>query len=46
MAHGLEIAGGSSFPLTVTGQGLPLFMPKGTKIIQKMQRWIEDLEEY
>ena len=21
-------------------------MPKGTKIIQKMQRWIEDLEEY
>ncbi|MBQ3466322.1 MAG: threonine--tRNA ligase, partial [Firmicutes bacterium] len=30
----------------VVGQGLPLFMPKGTKIIQKMQRWIEDLEEY
>ena len=30
----------------VIGQGLPLFMPKGTKIIQKMQRWIEDLEEY
>lgn len=30
----------------VIGQGLPLFMPKGTKIIQKMQRWIEDLEDY
>ena len=30
----------------IIGQGLPLFMPKGTKIIQKMQRWIEDLEEY
>ena len=30
----------------VIGQGLPLFMPKGAKIIQKMQRWIEDLEDY
>ena len=30
----------------VIGQGLPLFMPKGTKMIQKLQRWIEDLEEY
>lgn len=30
----------------IIGQGLPLFMPKGTKIIQKMQRWIEDLEDY
>ncbi|MDY2960467.1 MAG: threonine--tRNA ligase [Hornefia sp.] len=30
----------------VLGQGLPLFMPKGTRIIQKMQRWIEDLEDY
>ncbi len=30
----------------VIGQGLPLFMPKGTKMIQKMQRWIEDLEDY
>ncbi|MCI5500783.1 MAG: threonine--tRNA ligase [Lachnospiraceae bacterium] len=29
----------------VIGQGLPLFMPKGTKIIQKLQRWIEDLED-
>ena len=29
----------------VIGQGLPLFMPKGTKMIQKLQRWIEDLEE-
>ena len=30
----------------VVGQGLPLFMPKGTKVIQKLQRWIEDLEDY
>ena len=29
----------------VIGQGLPLFMPKGTKMVQKLQRWIEDLEE-
>lgn len=29
----------------VIGQGLPLLMPKGTKIIQTMQRWIEDEEE-
>ncbi len=29
----------------VIGQGLPLLMPKGTKIIQKLQRWIEDLED-
>ena len=29
----------------VIGQGLPLLMPKGTKIIQTMQRWIEDLED-
>ena len=30
----------------VVGQGLPLIMPKGTKIIQKLQRWIEDEEDY
>ena len=30
----------------VIGQGLPLFMPKGTKVIQTLQRWIEDLEDY
>jgi threonyl-tRNA synthetase len=30
----------------VIGQGLPLFMPRGTKIIQRLQRWIEDLEDY
>ena len=30
----------------VIGQGLPLFMPNGTKMIQKLQRWIEDLEDY
>ena len=29
----------------VIGQGLPLLLPKGTKIIQKIQRWIEDLED-
>ena len=29
----------------VIGQGLPLFTPKGTKMIQKLQRWIEDLED-
>jgi threonyl-tRNA synthetase len=29
----------------VIGQGLPLFTPKGTKMIMKLQRWIEDLEE-
>ena len=29
----------------VIGQGLPLIMPKGTKMIQKLQRWIEDLED-
>ena len=29
----------------VIGQGLPLFTHKGTKMIMKLQRWIEDLEE-
>lgn len=29
----------------VIGQGLPLLMPKGTKIVQTLQRWIEDEEE-
>ncbi|MDD6102816.1 MAG: threonine--tRNA ligase [Clostridiales bacterium] len=29
----------------VIGQGLPLLMPKGAKIIQTMQRWIEDTED-
>lgn len=29
----------------VIGQGLPLIMPKGVKMIQKLQRWIEDLED-
>ena len=27
------------------GQGLPLFMPKGAKLFQTLQRWIEDTEE-
>lgn len=30
----------------VIGQGLPLLMPKGAKIIQTLQRWIEDEEDY
>ncbi len=29
----------------VIGQGLPLMLPKGVKMIQKLQRWIEDLED-
>ena len=29
----------------VVGQGLPLMLPKGTKMIHKLQRWIEDLED-
>ena len=29
----------------VIGQGLPLFPPKGTRMIMKLQRWIEDLED-
>ncbi|MBO4214394.1 MAG: threonine--tRNA ligase [Lachnospiraceae bacterium] len=27
------------------GQGLPLFTHKGTKMIMKLQRWVEDIEE-
>lgn len=29
----------------VIGQGLPLLLPKGARMIQKMQRWIEDMED-
>ncbi len=29
----------------VIGQGLPLMLPKGVKMIQKLQRWVEDLED-
>ena len=29
----------------VIGQGLPLMLPNGTKVIMKLQRWIEDLED-
>jgi len=29
----------------VIGQGLPLFTPRGTRMIMKLQRWIEDLED-
>ena len=31
--------------VNVIGQGLPLFMPKGSKMIQTLQRWVEDEEE-
>lgn len=27
------------------GQGLPIMLPKGTKILQILQRWVEDVEE-
>ncbi len=29
----------------VIGQGLPLILPKGVKMVMKLQRWIEDLED-
>ena len=29
----------------VIGQGLPILMPKGARVIQLMQRWIEDVEQ-
>ncbi|MCL1831277.1 MAG: threonine--tRNA ligase [Oscillospiraceae bacterium] len=29
----------------VVGQGLPILLPKGAKIVQLLQRWVEDLEE-
>ena len=29
----------------VIGQGLPILLPKGARVIQKLQRWIEDLEK-
>lgn len=29
----------------VIGQGLPLLLPNGTKMMIKLQRWIEDLED-
>ena len=29
----------------VIGQGLPLLMPNGVKIVQPLQRWVEDLED-
>ncbi len=27
------------------GQGLPILMPKGSRVIQLLQRWVEDIEE-
>ncbi len=29
----------------IIGQGLPLLLPRGTAVVQTMQRWIEDEEE-
>ena len=29
----------------VVGQGLPLMMPKGVKILNELKRWIEDIED-
>jgi len=29
----------------VVGQGLPILLPKGAKVIQTLQRWVEDEEE-
>lgn len=29
----------------VIGQGLPILLPKGARVIQLLQRWVEDLEE-
>ena len=29
----------------VVGQGLPILLPKGVKMVMKLQRWIEDLED-
>ncbi len=29
----------------VIGQGLPILLPKGAKVIQQLQRWVEDEEE-
>ena len=29
----------------VIGQGLPILLPKGVKMVMKLQRWIEDLED-
>ena len=29
----------------VIGQGLPLLLPKGTKMVMKLQRWREDIED-
>ncbi|MBN1776531.1 MAG: threonine--tRNA ligase [Clostridiales bacterium] len=28
----------------IIGQGLPIFLPKGTRILQILQRWVEDTE--
>ena len=29
----------------VIGQGLPILLPKGARVIQRLQRWVEDTEE-
>jgi len=27
------------------GQGLPILLPKGARVVQRLQRWVEDVEE-
>ncbi len=29
----------------VVGQGLPIILPKGSRVIQTLQRWVEDVEQ-
>ena len=29
----------------VIGQGLPVLLPKGARVVQKLQRWVEDYEQ-
>ena len=29
----------------IIGQGLPIILPKGARVIQKLQRWVEDTEQ-
>ena len=31
--------------MDVIGQGLPVLLPKGARVIQLMQRWVEDIEQ-
>lgn len=31
--------------MDVIGQGLPIILPKGARVIQTLQRWVEDEEQ-